>query len=157
MKIIAAPNAFKGSLSAFQAAQAIRRGIRRLFLPIDVVCLPVSDGGDGLMDVLAGALNGRIIEFTVAGPLEDQITAPICFLEEEQTGIVEMAQASGLVLVPEELRNPEKTTTLGTGQLISKCLDLEVRRLVVGLGGSMAAPPTPSSVVAASFPRGSST
>lgn len=136
MKIIAAPNAFKGSLSAFQAAQAIRRGIRRLFLPIDVVCLPVSDGGDGLMDVLAGALNGRIIEFTVAGPLEDQITAPICFLEEEQTGIVEMAQASGLVLVPEELRNPEKTTTLGTGQLISKCLDLEVRRLVVGLGGS---------------------
>jgi glycerate 2-kinase len=136
MKIIAAPNAFKGSLSALQAAQAIKRGIKRLPFPIEVVCLPVADGGDGLMDVFEKSLSGKVIETMVADPLQNQITAPICFLEKTSVGIVEMAKASGLVLVPEKFRNPEITTTFGTGQLIAKCLDLNATRIVVGLGGS---------------------
>lgn len=136
MKIIAAPNAFKGSLSAYQAAQALKKGVQRISSSIEILCLPVADGGDGIMDVLAQSLSGQIIESIVADPLFNQMVAPLCLLEKESTGIVEMAKASGLVLVQQELRNPEKTTTLGTGQLIKRCLDLDVRRLVVGIGGS---------------------
>jgi glycerate kinase len=136
MKIIAAPNAFKGSLSAYQAAQAIKKGIQRINFPVEVVCLPVADGGDGIMDVLAQSLSGKIIETMVCDPLQNHISAPICFLQKTRTAIVEMAKASGLVLVPYTLRNPERTTTIGTGQLIRKCLDLDATRIIVGLGGS---------------------
>ncbi|MDJ0623631.1 MAG: glycerate kinase [Desulfocapsaceae bacterium] len=136
MKIVVAPNAFKGSLTAHEAAEAIIRGIRKVSETIEVVCSPVADGGDGVTEVLARALHGETLRTRVADPLQRNVTASYCHLDDQQTAIVEMAQASGLVLVEEELRDPEKTTTLGTGQLIVRCLDLDIKRLVIGLGGS---------------------
>lgn len=136
MKIIVAPNAFKGSLSGHEAALSIERGIRRTAAEAEIVRLPVADGGDGLAEILARALDGRLIATTVSGPLQTPVNASFCYLEREKTAIVEMAQASGLELVARAQRNPEETTTFGTGQLIGKCLDMGVSRIVVGLGGS---------------------
>lgn len=136
MKVVVAPNAFKGSLTAHQAAQAIKRGILRVCVSAKVVCLPVSDGGDGLAEVLSDTLSGQILDAEVADPLFRPISGSFCYVESQKTAIVEMARASGLVLVPDHLRNPEKTTTFGTGQLIRKCLDLQAERLIIGLGGS---------------------
>ncbi|MBM9603257.1 glycerate kinase family protein [Desulfopila inferna] len=136
MKIIAAPNSFKGCLDGYQAAEAIRRGIHRFSPLIDVECLPVTDGGDGLVDILSRSLDGEILTAAVAGPLRHSITAPYGYIRKSHTGIVEMAKASGLALVPPNRRNPAKTTTLGTGQLIRQCLDLHAERIILGLGGS---------------------
>lgn len=136
MKVVIAPNAFKGSLTAHEAAEAVSRGIKKVSGAIKVICCPVADGGDGVAQVLGQALGGRTVQVKVADPLQRNVFASFCHLEAQQTAIVEMAQASGLVLVEEELRNPEKTTTLGTGQLITACLDLGIKRLVIGLGGS---------------------
>ncbi len=136
MKIIVAPNGFKGSLDAYQAAEAIKRGILRISAAMEVDCLPVTDGGDGLMAILTRALQGEVRSVTVAGPLQQDIIAHFGYIAGQTTAIVEMAKASGLVLLPEELRNPLKTTTFGTGQLLKSCLDLGASRILLGLGGS---------------------
>jgi glycerate kinase len=136
MKIIAAPNSFKGSLDGYQAAEAIRRGIQRFSPQIEVECLPVTDGGDGLADILTRSLGGEMLTAVVADPLQQKRTASFGYVRKLHTGIVEMAKASGLMLVPEGGRNPMRTTTFGTGQLIRHCLDLQAERIILGLGGS---------------------
>ncbi len=136
VKIIAAPNAFKGSMSGNEAAQAIRRGLQRISPDLQIECLPVADGGDGLVEVLAEALEGEIIQTSVCGPLNDPVEASFCLVSSGTTAVIEMAQASGLALLDEDSRNPDKTTTFGTGELIRNCLDKGVDRLVIGLGGS---------------------
>jgi glycerate kinase len=123
-------------MSSLVAAEAMRTGIRRFSTDIEVDCIPVADGGDGLVEVLAGALAGEIISVRVCGPLQDEVEAIFCHVPQTDLAIIEMAQASGLALVGEGERNPEKTSTLGTGQLIAYCLDLKVKKLIVGLGGS---------------------
>ncbi len=136
MRIIVAPNGFKGSLDAYQAAEAIKRGILRVSALIEVECLPVTDGGDGLVAILTRTLQGEINSATVAGPLQQDIIAHFGYITSQSTAIVEMAKASGLVLIPKEKRNPLKTTTFGTGQLLKNCLDLGASRILLGLGGS---------------------
>ena len=136
IKIVAAPNAFKGSMSGYEAAQAIRRGLQRISPDLEIECLPVADGGDGLVEVLAEALEGKILQASVCGPVDDSVEASFCLINSGTTAVIEMAQASGLALLDEELRNPDKTTTFGTGELIHRCLDLRINRLVIGLGGS---------------------
>ncbi len=136
VKIVAAPNAFKGSMSGYEAAQAICRGLQRISPNVEVVCLPVADGGDGLVEVLAEALQGEIMWANVCGPLHESVEASFCLVNSGTAAVIEMAQASGLALLDEKLLNPDKTTTLGTGELIRGCLDMEIKRLVIGLGGS---------------------
>jgi len=102
----------------------------------EVDCVAVADGGDGLVDVLAQVLNGQVISTKVSGPLSDPVEATYCLINNGKTAVVEMAKASGLVLLEDERRNPEKTTTLGTGELIRNSLDRGVKRVVIGLGGS---------------------
>lgn len=148
MKILLAPNALKGSLTAGEAAAAMAEGVRQARreagLDRDAVrplVLPVSDGGDGLVEVLHLALGGEIRRVTVHGPLigpgePEHIESSFLQLPERGLAVIEMAAASGLALVPEQDRDPTRTTTRGTGELIAAALDQGARHLAVGLGGS---------------------
>lgn len=136
MRIVAAPNAFKGSLSAMDAAMAMKRGILAAIPDCHVVCVPVADGGDGLTEVMAQALSGTLIETTVLGPRLEPLSSLFCLAEAKGVAVIEMARASGLALLSKNEQDPTKTSTYGTGQLIKATLDKGVRRIIVGLGGS---------------------
>ncbi len=136
MKIVVAPNAFKGSLTAKAAATAISSGVRRVLPEAEIVEVPVADGGDGLLCVTDGISAGKLHRVTVSNPLQEKITAEFWHNPESKTAIIEMALASGLVLLDEKRRDPTRTTTLGTGQLISAALDCGAQKIYVGIGGS---------------------
>ncbi len=136
MKIVAAPNAFKGCLTAGEAAGAMAAGALRAVAGADVVCVPVADGGDGLVDVAIEGLNGEPRVVPVSGPRNDPLEATFCYVAAMNFAAVEMALASGLALLPEDRRDPTRTTTRGTGELIRAALDLGVSRIGVGIGGS---------------------
>ena len=125
MKIVAAPNAFKGSLSATEAAKAMAEGITQVLPEAEVVQVPVADGGDGLVDVAVEALNGERRTLKVTGPRNAKVEADFCYVKSMNLVTVEMALASGLALLPEDLQDPTLTTTFGTGELIRAGLDLE--------------------------------
>ncbi len=136
MKIIAAPNAFKGSLTAAGAASAMAAGIRKALPDAEVIRVPVADGGDGLVEVTREVLGGERRRLLVTGPLFDLVEAEFCLVRDRDLAAIEMALASGLALVPEDRRDPTRTTTLGTGELIRAALDLDAERIIVGIGGS---------------------
>ena len=136
MKIIVAPNAFKETLSAVEVADCIEQGIRIIWPETAIEKFPLADGGDGTADVLVSAMGGKIIAREVTGPLGNKVRAEIGLLGDEMTAVVEMASASGLRLVPLEKRNPLRTTTYGTGELIKACLDRGAKEIIVGVGGS---------------------
>ena len=136
MKIIAAPNAFKGSLTATEAAAAMATGIRQVMPEADIVEVPVADGGDGLVDVAVEALNGERRSLRVTGPREDPVEADYCYVPAMNLVTVEMALASGLALLSDAHKDPTRTTTFGTGELIRAGLDLGVEHIDVGIGGS---------------------
>ena len=136
MKIIVAPNAFKESLGAIAVAQSIARGVHNVLPDAQVVQVPVADGGDGTTEALVASTDGRMIQRRVTGPLGQPVEANFGLLGDGQTAVVEMAVASGLHLVPEDKRNPLKTTTYGTGELIAAALDQGAKKVIVGIGGS---------------------
>lgn len=136
MKVVVAPDSFKGSLTADAVALAMEDGIRRVLPDCLVVRVPVADGGEGTLAALLASAGGRLVEREVTGPLGERVKAVFGVLADGITGVVEMAQASGLTLVPAHRRNPLRTTTFGTGELIRAALDEGCRRLIVGLGGS---------------------
>lgn len=136
MKIVMAPNAFKGTFTAGQAAEAMATGARLACPQGEIVCLPVSDGGDGLVEVMAHALKGEVRSLDVRGPLGAPVSARFCWIEDRSEAVVEMAQASGLALLRPEEMDPTRTSTFGTGQLIRHALDLGARRMLIGIGGS---------------------
>ncbi|MDI6707395.1 MAG: glycerate kinase [Bacillota bacterium] len=136
MRIIIAPDSFKGSLKAIEAARAVKEGITRVFP--DCICdlIPVADGGEGTVEAMVSATGGEIVEKEVHGPLMEKIKGAFGVLGDGKTAVIEMASASGLPLVPPEKRNPLVTSTYGTGQLILKALDMGCRDFVIGIGGS---------------------
>lgn len=136
MKIIIAPDSFKGSLSAVEAASAIDKGIKNAFPEAVTVQLPIGDGGEGTMETLVAATNGEIRKVEVTGPLNRPVEAAYGILGDGKTCVVEMASASGLHLVQEEGMSPLKATTYGTGELIRHALDDGFTSFIVGLGGS---------------------
>jgi glycerate kinase len=136
IKIVCAPNPFKGSLSAGRAADAMARGAARAAPDAEIVTIPFSDGGDGLVEVVAEILHGTKIAHEVSGPLFRPVRAEYCLLSSSRTAAIEMARASGLSLLDPEELDPLQTTTLGTGELISHALDQGVTRILVGIGGS---------------------
>ena len=136
MKIIIAPDSFKGSLSAVEAANAINRGIKKVFSEAETVLLPIGDGGEGTMETLVAATGGKILTVSVIGPLGNQIEAAYGVLGDGETCVIEMASASGLHLVPEDNFVPLKATTYGTGQLIQQALNDGFSSFIIGLGGS---------------------
>ncbi|WP_312112682.1 glycerate kinase [Brevibacillus reuszeri] len=136
MKIIIAPDSFKGSLSAPEAAGAIEAGIKKVLPQAQTVLVPVADGGEGTMESLVASTDGRKVEVDVTGPMNVPVRAAYGILGDQVTCVIEMASASGLILVQPEERNPLISTTYGTGELIKRALDDGCRRFIVGIGGS---------------------
>jgi glycerate kinase len=136
MRIVLAPDSFKDSLSAVSACGAMSRGVRRVMPDADIVSVPVADGGEGTADAMVRASGGVMETVRVSGPLAQPVEASLGILGDGKTAVIELAQASGLERVPKPLRNPLRTTTFGTGELVRRALDKGFRRLVVGIGGS---------------------
>ena len=136
MKIVIAPDSFKGSLTAVEVADAIGQGVREIFPEAKIIKIPMADGGDGTVQCLVTATGGEILREKVTGPLGDEVLASYGILGGKKTAVIEMAEASGLTLVPENKRNPLITTTYGTGQLIKAALDQGCRKMIIGIGGS---------------------
>jgi glycerate kinase len=134
--IVAAPDKFKGSLTADEAADAIERGVRRVWPRARVVKVPMADGGEGTLRALVQATGGKVFRRRVTGPLGEPVRAAYGVLGDGETAVIEMAEASGYRLVPAAKRNPLLTTTYGTGELIAAALQRGCRRLIVGIGGS---------------------
>ena len=136
MKIIIAPDSFKGSLTALQAAEAMEQGMSRVFPTTEIKKTPMADGGEGTVQSLVDATGGQLLVERVADPLGNEVHAEYGILGDATTAVIEMAAASGLTLVPFERRDPLVTTTYGTGQLIKTVLDRGCRNLIIGIGGS---------------------
>lgn len=136
MKIIIAPDSFKGSLTAREIADNIEKGILSVYPQAEVIKLPMADGGEGTVDALVYATKGKKIYKEVTGPLGTPVKAYFGILGNENTAIIETAAASGLALVPSGKENPLKATTFGTGELIKAALDEGVDKIIIGLGGS---------------------
>ncbi|MCH8988829.1 MAG: glycerate kinase [Chloroflexi bacterium] len=136
MKIVIAPQGFKGGISGLEAAQAIARGVLAAVPDAETVLLPVADGGDGTLHALVDATGGEIFTSTVTGPINQQVEAQWGVMGDGRTAVIEMARASGLSMVPARRRNPKVTTTLGTGEILKEALQRGYSRVIVGLGGS---------------------
>lgn len=135
MKIVIAPDSFKESMSASSVADAIERGIRKVSKDVEVIKVPLADGGEGTVEALVNSMDGKIITHTVTGPLGDKVKASYGIIGKN-TAVIEIAAAAGLDLLPSEKRNPMKTTTYGIGELIVHALDRGVKHFLIGLGGS---------------------
>jgi glycerate kinase len=136
MRVVVAPDKFKGSLTAPEAARALARGVAAALPDATIDAVPMADGGEGTVEALVAATGGSFREVEVTGPLGAAVRARFGMLGRGDTAVVEMAAASGLVLVPSERRDPMRTTTRGTGELILAALADGARRVIVGIGGS---------------------
>lgn len=136
MKVVVAPDSFKESIGAAGAAAAIVRGVRRVWPHAELVELPLADGGEGTVDVLLGAVGGELHDFEVAGPLGEPVRASFALLTGGERAAIEMSSASGLALVAPARRDPERTTTFGTGELIAAAIRAGARQVLLGIGGS---------------------
>ncbi|EEY99625.1 glycerate kinase [Vibrio sp. RC586] len=136
MKVVIAPDSFKESLTAKQVCDAIQAGLARVWNDAKFVTIPVADGGEGTVQSLVDATQGRIVEVNVIGPQGKRVEAFYGMLGDNQTAVIEMAAASGLHHVPIAQRDPKLTTSFGTGELIRHALDQGVTKLIIGLGGS---------------------
>ena len=136
MKIVIAPDSFKESLDALAVAQAIEAGFKRVFPQAQYELIPMADGGEGMVQSLVDATQGRIERVSVTGPLGECVRTFFGMSGDGETAFIEMSAASGLHLVPMAQRNPLTTTSYGTGELIQAALDLGVKRIILGLGGS---------------------
>jgi glycerate kinase len=138
LKVVVAPGAFKGSLPVTQVAASLAEGVKRVWPEAGIELLPLSDGGDGWVESMVSAADGDVVDARVRGPLGEEVEARYGLIASDgvDTAVIEMAAASGLALVPRDRRDPRRTTTYGTGQLIADALDRGARRLLVGVGGS---------------------
>ncbi len=138
MKIVIAPDSFKGSLTAVEAVEAMTYGVRSVFPSAEIVKIPLADGGEGTSSVLVTAMGGENCECFVRDPLGRDIKAYYGVINTvgTQTAVIEVAEASGLMLVNEDERNALRASSYGTGQLIKDALDRGCRDFIIGLGGS---------------------
>lgn len=135
-KIVVASDSFKGSLTSLDVAQNVEKAIREVYPLCDVLKVNVADGGEGTMEALQQTLGGVRVSLVVKDPLGREIEATYVILNDGITAVVEMSAASGLPLLKSDERNPLKTSTYGTGQLICDALDRGCRKILVGIGGS---------------------
>jgi glycerate 2-kinase len=137
MRILIAADKFKGSLTQQQACEAIAEGIKRVRSDATIDLCPLADGGEGTVDAVVAATGGWIDHFDVCGPLAGmKRSAPVGFIDEGRTAIVELAAASGLLLLDPQQRDPTRTTTFGTGELLKHAADRGAKKIVLGIGGS---------------------
>ena len=136
MKVVIAPDSYKGCLSALEVAKAMERGVLSVFPSTEVRKIPIADGGEGTVAALVTATNGQLRQTEVTDPLGNKIIAHWGVLGDGRTAVIEMAAASGLPLVPKERRDPRFTTTFGTGELIQAALAEGLPKIIIGIGGS---------------------
>ncbi len=136
MKIVIAPDSFKESLTAYEASEAIASGMRRVWPEEEYLLIPMADGGEGTVQSVVDAIGGELHETEVQGPMGEPVLARFAYVKEKKSAVIEMAEASGLPLVPEDERNPEQASSYGTGELIKAALDLGCEKIIVALGGS---------------------
>jgi len=146
MKVIIAPDSFKGSLTSSEVADAIEKGILAVDSNTEIIKIPLADGGEGTVEALVNFSKGVILSVNVSDPLGNPIKAYYGLLKigerrdssapQFYTAVIEMAKASGLTLVPVEKRNPLNTTSFGTGELIKDALDKGCKKIIIGIGGS---------------------
>ena len=138
-KIVVASDSFKGSLSSGEIASIVAEAAGEIFPDCETVCLEMADGGEGTIDALCRTLGGTRVEVTVNDPLGRPVVSEYAVVEipgEGLTAVIEMSKASGLTLVPAELRNPLHTSTFGTGEMILDALGRGCRHFLIGIGGS---------------------
>ncbi|MES2797672.1 MAG: glycerate kinase [Bacteroidota bacterium] len=135
MKILIAPDKFKGSLSAEEVCEAIKTGILAMLPDAEVIILPLADGGEGFSEAIIGSHESKKIELTVNDPLNRWKSANY-FILDNTIAIIEMANASGLKLLSSSERNPLKASTLGTGELIRNAIENGAKEIIIGIGGS---------------------
>lgn len=135
-KIVIAPDKFKGSLTGIEFCDAIERGIRKFTNDVEIVKLPLADGGDGTVDALKFYTDGKLVDLKVNDPLMRSVTAKYLYAEKEQLAFIEMAEASGIRLLQNNELNPLETTTYGTGELIVDAITRGVKHIILGIGGS---------------------
>lgn len=136
MRVICAPDSFKESISAADAAAAMARGVLNARPDAAVDRCPIADGGEGTVEALATAAGGELRRDRVTGPLGEPVDAAWASLDDGETAAVELSAAAGLALVPRDRRDPTRTTTFGVGELIRRALDAGARRIILGIGGS---------------------
>jgi glycerate kinase len=136
VKIVVAPDSFKGSLKSPDVARAMAAGVRQVYPEAEIIELPVGDGGEGTLEALVTATGGEYETHVVTGPLGDPVSARLGLLGDGETVFVEMAEASGLSRISPERRDPLRATSFGTGQLIRAALATGRKRLLIGIGGS---------------------
>ncbi len=136
MKIILAPDSFKGSLTSLQVANAFEKGVKRVLPKATCIKVPMADGGEGTVQSLVDATGGKFIYKNVTGPLGKPVKARYGLLADGETAVIEMAEASGLPLATGKNRNPMKTTTYGTGELMMDAAKRGASKIIIGIGGS---------------------
>lgn len=136
VKFVIAPDSFKESLDAFQASNAIKKGIQKIFENAEFELIPMADGGEGTSEVIINAQNGEFRKVKVTGPLSEEIEAKYGYVSKEKKAVIEVASACGLHLVEKERRNPLNTTTYGVGEMILDALNNGAEHFVIGLGGT---------------------
>jgi glycerate kinase len=136
MHILIAPNAYKNSLTAREAAIAILKGLQLSKLPCTCECFPIGDGGDGTGELLIEKFKGQLIGADLCDPLGRKVTASFGLIDDGRTAVIEMANASGIRLLrPDEL-DPLQASSFGTGEMIRIALDEGVKKIILALGGS---------------------
>ncbi len=136
MKIVIAPDSFKENLTSLEVASEIETGLKRVWPDAEYVKVPMADGGEGTVQSLVDATGGQIITCDVTGPLGDKVQASYGLLGDATIAVIEMAEASGLPLVPKDQRDPLRATTFGTGELIADAINRGVKEIIIGIGGS---------------------
>ena len=136
MNIVIAPDSFKNSLTALEVAAAMEEGIRRVYPKARCIKIPMADGGEGTVQTLVDVMGGKFVSRQVMGPDKKTVTARYGLLNDGETAVIEMAEASGLPLVSGAAKNPLKTTSYGTGELLIDAINAGARKIMIGLGGS---------------------
>lgn len=140
MKIICAPDSYKESISAIDAAYAMQKGILEVYPNADVELCPIADGGEGTVEAMVQATNGQYRQCEVTGPLGKPVIVTWGLLGDQDgqplTAVIEMAQAAGLDLVAASERDPAHTTTFGVGEMIREALGAGAKKIIMGIGGS---------------------
>ena len=136
MKVVIAIDSFKGSLTSLEAGNSAAAGIRRVFSGAECIVRPLADGGEGTVDALVAACEGKKIEISVTGPLGEPVLCQYGLIEKTKTAIIEMSGAAGITLVPASKRNPLFTTTYGVGEVIRDAIEKGCSHFIIGIGGS---------------------